>query len=400
MPVTVGVFVNPGVVPAASEAALPRFNRSFEYDSVDDRYVRFLLEELLPEVGEVLEPGAGRQRPGHRRGKLGGDLRLQRGVAPAGRLQSRVQHDRDVRRSARRPRLPDARAQDRAEADPGVPAGRLERPQHLRRRLVAREPGDGLARSSSRATTWRTCGATAPTTASTAGRSSPTRCAGSGATTRLPIGSAGPSKQPLLSRASCCRARPWQEVARGEGPLAANGRRRRGLRRRRAAHEARGRRDACRLPGAPGRRAGSRVRTGRAALRRTAGCTAHRGVGRERARDPRRGPRVRSRPRGGPRRRACTRPNRGRRASSWRIPRTAALSAVQSAIAAPSGLTLSARPEPAARGGCHEPVRLVVPGPLRGGSRSSSPSSTCTRPRAPPRAGRRASRWTRTATCT
>jgi gluconolactonase len=54
MPVTVGVFVNFGIVPATSEAALPRFNRSVEYDSVDDRYVRFLLEELLPEVGKSL----------------------------------------------------------------------------------------------------------------------------------------------------------------------------------------------------------------------------------------------------------------------------------------------------------------------------------------------------------
>jgi sugar lactone lactonase YvrE len=50
MPVTVGIFINPGVVPAASEDALPRFNRSFEYDSVSDRYARFLLEEVLPEA--------------------------------------------------------------------------------------------------------------------------------------------------------------------------------------------------------------------------------------------------------------------------------------------------------------------------------------------------------------
>jgi sugar lactone lactonase YvrE/predicted esterase len=40
------------VVPAASERALPRFNRSFEYDSPNARYARFLLEEILPEVGK------------------------------------------------------------------------------------------------------------------------------------------------------------------------------------------------------------------------------------------------------------------------------------------------------------------------------------------------------------
>jgi sugar lactone lactonase YvrE/enterochelin esterase-like enzyme len=52
MPVTVGIFINPGVVPAPSDDVLSRFNRSFEYDSVSDLYVRFLLEEILPEVGK------------------------------------------------------------------------------------------------------------------------------------------------------------------------------------------------------------------------------------------------------------------------------------------------------------------------------------------------------------
>lgn len=50
MPVTIGVFINPGQVPARRAGGAPRNNRSFEYDSADDRYARFLLEELLPEV--------------------------------------------------------------------------------------------------------------------------------------------------------------------------------------------------------------------------------------------------------------------------------------------------------------------------------------------------------------
>jgi sugar lactone lactonase YvrE/enterochelin esterase-like enzyme len=52
MPLTIGVFVNPGVLPAPHTNAQPRFNRSFEYDSMGDRYARFLLEELLPEVAK------------------------------------------------------------------------------------------------------------------------------------------------------------------------------------------------------------------------------------------------------------------------------------------------------------------------------------------------------------
>ncbi|MFO0911966.1 MAG: SMP-30/gluconolactonase/LRE family protein [Pirellulales bacterium] len=52
MPVTIGLFVDPGVVPALTETAQPRFNRSFEYDGMGPRYARFLIEELLPEVAK------------------------------------------------------------------------------------------------------------------------------------------------------------------------------------------------------------------------------------------------------------------------------------------------------------------------------------------------------------
>lgn len=50
IPVMIGIFVSPGVVPAARPDAQPRFNRSFEYDSLGDTYARFLLQELLPDV--------------------------------------------------------------------------------------------------------------------------------------------------------------------------------------------------------------------------------------------------------------------------------------------------------------------------------------------------------------
>ncbi len=55
MPVTIAVFINPGNFkpePGVQLApgAKPRSNRSFEYDSLGDRYARFLLEEILPEV--------------------------------------------------------------------------------------------------------------------------------------------------------------------------------------------------------------------------------------------------------------------------------------------------------------------------------------------------------------
>ena len=53
MPVTIGLFVNPGIV-LRHEKAQPRYNRSFEFDTVDGRYAKFLLEELMP-VAEGIE---------------------------------------------------------------------------------------------------------------------------------------------------------------------------------------------------------------------------------------------------------------------------------------------------------------------------------------------------------
>jgi gluconolactonase len=52
LPPLIGIFVDPGVLPAVSDTAQNRFERVFEYDSLSDRYSRFLLEELIPEVAK------------------------------------------------------------------------------------------------------------------------------------------------------------------------------------------------------------------------------------------------------------------------------------------------------------------------------------------------------------
>ncbi len=62
MPVTVGVFINPGVKPPPPGEPTKRpdgkpvgSTRSLEYDSLGDTYARFLLEEILPEVGRTVK---------------------------------------------------------------------------------------------------------------------------------------------------------------------------------------------------------------------------------------------------------------------------------------------------------------------------------------------------------
>ncbi len=49
IPVIIGIFINPGVIP--SDAGQPASNRSVEYDTLSDKYARFLRDEILPEVG-------------------------------------------------------------------------------------------------------------------------------------------------------------------------------------------------------------------------------------------------------------------------------------------------------------------------------------------------------------
>jgi gluconolactonase len=53
MPVTIGIFINPGVLQPLKADQQGRYNRSFEYDALTDRYARFLIEEILPEVGKT-----------------------------------------------------------------------------------------------------------------------------------------------------------------------------------------------------------------------------------------------------------------------------------------------------------------------------------------------------------
>jgi len=52
LPPLIGIFIDPGMLPAVSTEAQNRFERVFEYDSLSDRYASFLIEELIPEVAK------------------------------------------------------------------------------------------------------------------------------------------------------------------------------------------------------------------------------------------------------------------------------------------------------------------------------------------------------------
>lgn len=57
MPVTIAIGVSSGTVASVKEGVNPRFNRSFEFDGLNDSLARFLTEEIFPEVERRKTPG-------------------------------------------------------------------------------------------------------------------------------------------------------------------------------------------------------------------------------------------------------------------------------------------------------------------------------------------------------
>jgi sugar lactone lactonase YvrE len=52
LPAMIAIFVDPGILPAVSDADQNRYNRIYEYDSLTPRFSDFLLNELIPEVAK------------------------------------------------------------------------------------------------------------------------------------------------------------------------------------------------------------------------------------------------------------------------------------------------------------------------------------------------------------
>ena len=93
-------------------------NRSFEYDTLSDQYARFLLEEILPEVGKDYKLTDKRRRPGDLRHQLRRHLRVHGRLAAARRLQQSAQPRRQLHEHPRRPCLSVADPQSKNQPKP------------------------------------------------------------------------------------------------------------------------------------------------------------------------------------------------------------------------------------------------------------------------------------------
>ncbi len=74
IPVTIGIFINYGNFPNPTKLEQDaRVNRSYEYDTLNDRYARFLAEEIIPEVEReynLVTSPEGRAIAGHSSGAI------------------------------------------------------------------------------------------------------------------------------------------------------------------------------------------------------------------------------------------------------------------------------------------------------------------------------------------
>ena len=96
MPVTIGLFIDPGVVPAQNENAQPRFNRSFEYDAIDDRYAKFLNRRNDSGNQKGLRHQRRPERSGHLRIELWRHRGFQCRLAASGSVSPRLHNGWDV----------------------------------------------------------------------------------------------------------------------------------------------------------------------------------------------------------------------------------------------------------------------------------------------------------------
>ena len=140
MPVTIGLFVAPGDSGPGNPIYGGTDNRSFEYDSLGDRYARFLIEELLPQIEReyrIVAAPSGRAICGLSSGGICAFTVAWERPDVFGKVVSHCGSFADMRGGYVYPTLI-----RKTEAKPirVLPADRRTRPGHRRRQLAAWQP--------------------------------------------------------------------------------------------------------------------------------------------------------------------------------------------------------------------------------------------------------------------
>ena len=139
IPVMLAVFINPGRTPDQPEPTPQEWgdrttNRPTEYNSLDDKYARVIVDELMPVLYKEYNISKDPERHGIGGASSGAIAAFTVAWERPGRLPQGPQHRRQLRQPARRPRLPRHRPPEREEADPRLSAGWTQRQSRRRPR--------------------------------------------------------------------------------------------------------------------------------------------------------------------------------------------------------------------------------------------------------------------------
>ena len=130
MPVTIGILISPGILPGSERHEQARFYRSYEYDAVTGRYARFLIEEILPEVGKSYNLTNDPNLRGDLRFFFRGQLLVHCRLGASGLFSARGELHRGIHASAGRADSPLPGTQVRRKAAADFSTGRDRRRQY------------------------------------------------------------------------------------------------------------------------------------------------------------------------------------------------------------------------------------------------------------------------------
>ena len=152
IPVMLAVFINPGRRPDQPEPTPQEWgdrttNRPTEYNTLDDKYARVIVDELMPALDKDYNISKDPERRGIGGASSGAIAAFTVAWERPDRVPQGPQHRRQLHEPARRPRLHRHRPQEREEAAPRLPAGR---PQRQPRRRPRRRPTTRRATGSCR----------------------------------------------------------------------------------------------------------------------------------------------------------------------------------------------------------------------------------------------------------
>ena len=109
-------------------------NRPTEYNSLDDKYARVIVDELMPALYKDYNISKDPERHGIGGASSGAIAAFTVAWERPEQFRKVLSIDRQLHEPARRPRLPRHRPQEREEADPDLPAGRPQRQPRRRPR--------------------------------------------------------------------------------------------------------------------------------------------------------------------------------------------------------------------------------------------------------------------------